>query len=104
MSSYPTSNQQPPHPGNLILVGLILTGVSVGVVAFNRKWIESVWQGPTALSAAELRKLQNPAALRNQWVTITFDKMIDTGLQVVVTNRGNAVKSRYVLIQVGGNW
>jgi hypothetical protein len=88
--------------GQLIL-GAVLAVASLVVLSLNLKWITSVFEGPVEVRLADLRNLESPRDLPNPWVSFTFDKALDTGVELV-SSRSNAPKARYLLVQVRDRW
>jgi hypothetical protein len=90
---------------NGLIAGIVIAVVCLGVLLYNFRWIKNVVQGPVPITLAELRKVQGPNELPNQWVSFTFDNAIDSGVGLVEQRGGQeTAKSRYLLVQVEDRW
>jgi hypothetical protein len=86
-----------------LIFGAIMMVASLVVLVMNLKWITTVFAGPVEIKLADLRAVDNPRDLPNQWVSFTFEQGLDTGVQLV-SNRSNTPKARYLLVQVQDRW
>jgi hypothetical protein len=98
-ASTPTGPVDRPVMMSQVLIGLLMLAGSVGVVAWQWKWVKSVFDGPANITADRLAALSDLNELGNQWVTVTADKVVETGLQKV-SGRSGAVRSRFVIARV----
>ena len=86
-----------------LVFGIILVGVSIVVLVLNLKWIQTVFAGPVPIKLEDLRNVQSPSDLPNQWVSFTFETGMDTGV-ALVSNRSKTPKAHYLLVQVKDRW
>ena len=86
-----------------LIFGAILVVASLVVLSLNLKWITSVFAGPVEIKIADLRNVEDPRSLPNQWVSFTFGNAVETGV-ALVGSRSSTPKARYLLVQVQDRW
>lgn len=97
--------QQPFNPWIRLTFGAILVFVAVGLVANDRRWIRSAFQGPVPITTGSLREVTDPAMLTNPWVSFSFNDSIDTELVMQSTKYGvSKIRSKYILIRISDRW
>jgi hypothetical protein len=93
------------RPRNQLIAGGLMAVISLVVLVFNLRWVSNVLQGPVEIKLADLRRLEDPTKLPNQWVSFMFDKAVETEVAIVRTRGGQSTpRSRFLLIQVQDRW
>ncbi len=88
-----------------VLMGLVMTGICVGgwFVYQDRYW--TAQKGPTEVTLEQLAKLENPSQLPSPWVKVTFEKTVDTGVEMLEVRPGiEKVDYKFLLVQAGDRW
>ncbi len=89
----------------LTIVGLVLGGICAGAWFL---WQDNYWiarRGPTEITLTQLAKLENPDQLPSPWVKATFDKLVDTGVEMLEVSPGaKRVEYKFLLVQAGDRW
>ena len=88
-----------------ILMGLVMTGICVGVwfVYQDRYW--TAQEGPTEVTLEQLARLEDPKQLPSHWVKATFDKIVDTEMEMLEVRPGvEKVDYKFLLVQAGDRW
>jgi hypothetical protein len=96
----------PPGQRNIsvIVLGLIFVVIPIGVLAFNLNFVKSLISGPATMPSAELAQVLSPESLPNRWVSVQFDKAINTdfGIDKTSSKTGKTVsRSTFILIPCG---
>jgi hypothetical protein len=89
----------------LVVAGLVLTGLCTGAWFMwqDRYWIAQ--DGPTEVTLEQLTKLENPSQLPSPWVKVTFEKIVDTGVEMLEVGPGvKTVDYKFLLVQAGDRW
>src|SRR5688572_8999257 len=88
-----------------MLTGLVLTGLCVGAWLV---WQDNYWiaqKGPTEVSLEQLAKLEDPKQLPSPWVKVTFENVVDTGVEMLeVQGFAKKVDYKFLLVQAGDRW
>jgi hypothetical protein len=91
-----------------LLLGLVFVLGSLGLLLWQLSWVRSALAGPVSVTPVELRQLTDPDTLSNPWVTLVYDRSVDTGIGVVRTGLLNTIlgegRSRFVLIAIQDRW
>lgn len=88
-----------------VLMGLVMTGICVGawIVYQDRYW--TAQEGPTEVTLEQLAKVENPSQLPSHWVKVTFDNVVDTGVEMLEVSPGiEKVDYKFLLVQAGDRW
>jgi hypothetical protein len=91
-------------------VGLAVIGLIVGAASLYAwgKYQHHFWtaqRGPTAISLAELEKIEHPSQLPSPWIAVKFEKAYDTEKKVTLEHNGRRqVTYKYLLVKVNESW
>jgi hypothetical protein len=84
-----------------LLAGLVFVG-------YNARYVRNFFLGPFHLSASDLAQISDADKTSRYFVSVTGDKVVDTGVQEVTTETNNGteenkyVSAGYYALQVGG--
>ncbi len=91
-----------------LTLGLIFVVASLGGLFWQLRWVRSAFAGPVAITPAELRELADPDTLANPWISLTYDRSVETRMSIVSTSLWETIlgtgRSRYLLIQIQDRW
>ena len=88
-----------------VIFGPVIVAVSLGILLYNARWIAGALTGPVPITLAELRKLEDPSALRNPWITLAHGPAVETGMGIFSMSLGQKIpKLKYILIPVQDRW
>ena len=74
-------------------------------LAGSWKWINDVQHGARPVTEEQLRNLEDPAKLPNQYVTLPkIDKIVDSGIVTVKSTKGYSMEEKTYLILVADRW
>jgi hypothetical protein len=90
-----------------VVLFLVVTAIVVWICAENRAYLKVFFKGPPPATAADLDAAQNADSsnqpIATPYVTITDDKVLNTGVQEITTYEGviKNVSAGYYALQVG---
>ncbi|MGL4576380.1 MAG: DUF6709 family protein [Burkholderiaceae bacterium] len=90
-----------------VVAALIVLATLVFSLAANAKYIRSFFNGPTAMSSAQLGAAKDLDSLPSAWVTLSADAVHATGLQQISVRkkhgveRSRSVSANYFVAQMG---
>ncbi len=90
-----------------VVVFLVVTAIVVSIVAENSAYWKVFFKGPPPAAVADLdaaeTSVNNSQAISTPYVTITGDKVLNTGVQEVTTYEGviKNVSAGYYALQLG---
>ena len=89
----------------ITLFGLVVAG---GCAAAWFVWQDNYWtaqKGPTEIPLEQLARLEDPKTLPSPWVKVKFDKIVDTGVEMLEVRAGSeTVDYKFLLCQAGDRW
>lgn len=88
-----------------VLMGLVMTGICAGAWFMYQDRYWTAQKGPTEVAIEQIARLENPDQLPSPWVRVTFDKVVDTGLDMLEVSPGiEKVDYQFLLCQAGDRW
>jgi hypothetical protein len=89
----------------LTIAGLVLVGICAGAWFMwqDRYWIAQA--GPKEITLEQLGKLEDPSQLPSRWIKVTFEKGVDTGIEMTEVGAGiTRTEYKFLLFQAGDRW
>ncbi len=88
---------------------ILITASIIAALYVSGNYWKNFFQGPYQVTAMDLSGLSNPESSQRQFLAITGEKIVPSGIQEITTQTRNGVKERsyvsseYFLLVVGGN-